>query len=72
MVEIYSASNGAEAYLVKALLEQNDIPAVVQGDMLGAAAGGIPVGPSIAPTVSVAEADAQRARALVVEHFGPK
>ena len=53
--------------MVRALLENNGIPAIVQGEDLWAARGDLPLGPRGAPSVCVDENDAAAARALIEE-----
>ena len=42
MIVVYNASNSIEAYLIKNLLEQQEIPAYVFGDYLQGGVGEIP------------------------------
>ncbi len=67
MIEVYLAADLADAQLVCNMLEDHGIKAVVQGELLNIAQGGVPCGPTTAPTVWVNEADAERARQLIDE-----
>ena len=67
MIQVYTAADPADAHMIKALLENNGIKAIVQGESLWAARGDLPCGPRGAPSVSVAEADALKARELIEE-----
>ena len=66
-VEVYWARNAGDAHLVAGLLEADGIRADVINEMLQAGAGELPLGPSSAPRVVVAVADAARAQAIVQE-----
>lgn len=73
MIEIFRAHDPAEAHLVVALLEQNGIPAFVQGEALGAAAGGLPLGPGGAPSVWLRDdGDAEGAGQLIAAFCVPR
>lgn len=65
MKSVYQAAHGVDAHMIKALLEQADIPAQVRGEYLQGALGELPVTGMV--TVWVAEADAARARELVLD-----
>ena len=66
MIQVYTAAEPEEAHMIKAFLENNGIKAVVQGDNLWATRGDLPpLGPGGAPSVSVDEADAEKARELI-------
>lgn len=65
MVPIYDAAHSVDAHMMKSLLEQAGIPAQIRGEYLQGALGEIPVSGQI--TVCVADADAARARALVLD-----
>jgi hypothetical protein len=67
IVEVYAAANVAEANLVKAMLADAGIEARVVGDLLNAAAGGVPFGDVVAPRVWVVQEDATRARRSINE-----
>ena len=51
LVRVYLAADPADARLVAQWLEQNGIEATVQGELMWAARGEIPVGPSTGPSV---------------------
>jgi hypothetical protein len=61
IVELCSAANIAEAHVPCAALEAAGIRAQVVGEMLGNAAGWLPVGETIAPRIWVRQVDLQRA-----------
>jgi hypothetical protein len=63
MITVYNASNSIEAYLIKNLLEQQEIPAYVFGDYLQGGVGEIPAIGLV--TVNVADADYAKAKAIV-------
>lgn len=65
MKQVYQAAHGVDAHMVRGLLEQAGIPAQVRGEYLQGALGEVPVSGMV--TVWVAEHDAARARALVLE-----
>ena len=65
IVEVCSAGNMVEADGLCELLEEAGIQARVVGDDLGIAAGGLPLGESIAPRIWVHESDAARAREVI-------
>ena len=65
LVRVYRAADVPDAQLVRNMLEDAEISAVVQGETLALAMGDIPVGPSTAPTVWVHARNATRARELV-------
>ncbi len=67
MIEVYIAADLADAQLVCNMLEDHGIKAVVQGELLNIAQGGVPCGPTTAPTVWVNEVDAEKARRLIDE-----
>ncbi len=72
MIEIYLAGDPAEAHLVQALLAEHGIAAIVQGEALWSAAGGLPLGPASAPSVWLRDdGDVERAGRLIAAHFGP-
>ena len=64
MKSVYQAAHGVDAHMVRALLEQAGIPAQVRGEYLQGALGELPVNGMV--TVWVPEADAGRARELVL------
>ncbi len=66
LIVVYSAANLQEAHLLKGLLAQREIDAVVLNEALGAATGGVPVGQATSPRIGVAQADEAKARQVVV------
>ena len=70
LVEVFRAADSQHAHLVKEALEDAGIRAVVEGDLLQGAVGGVPAGWSSAPRVLVAEGDASKACALVAQREG--
>jgi hypothetical protein len=67
VVEVYWAKDAPHAHLVKTALQKAGIPAEVVGEMLQAAVGDLPWGPSTSPRVWVAKQDEARARAVIAE-----
>ena len=65
MMVVYNASNSIEAYLIKNLLAQQEIPAYVFGDYLQGGVGEIPVIGLV--TVNVSDSDYTRAKEIVDE-----
>ena len=66
MKRVCSSQNQVEAHLIRNHLEANGIEAVVQGEILAAGRGALPVGPDTAPTVWVViDADHERACQLI-------
>lgn len=65
MKAVYQGAHGVDAHMIKGVLEGAGIPAQVRGEYLQGALGEIPAGGMVA--VWVAEADAARARALVLD-----
>jgi Putative prokaryotic signal transducing protein/RHS Repeat len=64
MQKIYSPADSAEAYMLVHLLEQSNIKAFVQGELLSGAIGGIPSNDLL--RLNVADEDAEQARALIL------
>ena len=62
---VYNASNSIEAYLIKNLLEQQEIVAYVFGDYLQGGVGEIPAIGLV--TVNVSDSDYTRAKEIVDE-----
>ena len=62
---VYHASTSIEAYLIKNLLEQQEIPAYVFGDYLQGGVGEIPAIGLV--TVNVSDSDFTRAKEIVDE-----
>ena len=62
---VYHASNSIEAYLIKNLLEQQEIPAYVFGDYLQGGIGEIPAIGLV--TVNVSDSDYTKAKEIVDE-----
>jgi hypothetical protein len=72
MKKVYSADNPLLAQLVLGLLQQNGIPAVIQGDALWSARGELPFTPDSAPSVWVTQdEDADRALTLIQANLAP-
>ena len=65
MMVVYHASNSIEAYLIKNLLEQQEILAYVFGDYLQGGVGEIPAIGLV--TVNVSDSDYTRAKEIVDE-----
>ena len=65
MMVVYHASNSIEAYLIKNLLAQQEIPAYVFGDYLQGGVGEIPAIGLV--TVNVSDSDYTRAKEIVDE-----
>ena len=65
MMTVYHASNSIEAYLIKNLLEQQEIAAYVFGDYLQGGVGEIPAIGLV--TVNVSHSDYTRAKEIVDE-----
>ena len=65
MMVVYHASNSIEAYLIKNLLEQQEIPAYVFGDYLQGGIGEIPAIGLV--TVNVSDSDYTKAKEIVDE-----
>ncbi len=63
MMTIYNAANSIEAYLIKNLLEQQEIPAYVFGDYLQGGVGEIPAMGLV--TVNVSDSDYTNAKEIV-------
>lgn len=67
LVELCSAGNAPEAHALQALLEAEGIDSRVVGDVLGNAAGALPLGEPIAPRLWLWADDRNRARAILDE-----
>lgn len=63
MQTIYQASNGVEAHMLKNMLEQEDIPAFIEGEYLQGGVGDLPAHNLV--RLVVAEADAERAKEII-------
>lgn len=68
MVKVYTAANPTHAHLVRGMLENHGIRAIVQGENLWGARGELPFTTESAPSVHVTDKDADRARQLIAEH----
>ncbi len=68
MVKVYTAANPTQVHLVRGMLENHGIQAVIQGETLWGARGELPFTTESAPSVHVAEEDVERARTLIEEH----
>lgn len=64
-VEVYRAKDSLQAHLLRSILEEEGIPALVDGDMLQGAVGELPAGWASAPRIMVEERNATQARALL-------
>lgn len=62
---VYAAADAQEAHLLKGLLAERDIEAVVLNESLQGAAGGLPVGHPVSPRVAVLGADEPKAMQVV-------
>ncbi len=69
IVELCSAANIVEAEDICIVLADEDIPARVVGNLLGNAAGCLPLGETTAPRVWVRQSDAARAREVLVRRL---
>ena len=69
MQRIYIAQSPPEAHVVRGYLEAAGVHAIVQGEAISALLGGVPLTPDTAPSVWVAESDAERAAALIADFF---
>ncbi len=67
LIEVYRAKDSQQAHVLRTALEDAGIRALVEGELLQGALGGVPVGWSSDPRVLVEETDAVRARRLVEE-----
>jgi hypothetical protein len=63
---VYAAADAQEAHLLKALLADREIEAVVLNESLQGAAGGVPVGHDVSPRVAVLRDDEPKARQVVI------
>jgi hypothetical protein len=66
MIKIYSAQNAVDAHIVKGLLEQQGIPARVNGEYLQGGIGELPLIGLV--TVSVTEEDYEKAARVLSEY----
>jgi len=66
MKRVYRAQNLTDAYLLKGVLETQDIKAIVQGDFLWSTRGAVPITTETCPSVWVVdEEDYERAMEIV-------
>lgn len=76
MRQVLEAESLAQAQLVANLLSDNDIPAIVQGDVLSGAAGALPFWSNAGPGVWVVhDTDVEKALALLdreMQSLGPR
>ena len=71
MTRVFTASNALQARLIVATLEENDISAHVEGELLAGAVGALPFTTDTAPSVWVSEErDVERARQIIAQHDG--
>ncbi len=70
LIEVYRAKDSQQAHLLRTALEDAGIRALVEGDLLQGALGGVPVGWASDPRVLVEEGDAVQARRFVEEWEG--
>lgn len=68
MIKVFSGETPLEANLVRGLLEQHDIQAVVHGEQLWTARGELPFTPDSSPSVWVRKEDGPTAIALIEKH----
>ncbi len=68
MIKVYSGETELETSLVRGLLGQHGIEAVVHGEQLLGARGELPFTPGTAPSVWVRKEDGARAAALIEAH----
>jgi len=69
MIKVYSAETALETNLVRGLLEQNGIKAIVQGEQLLSARGELPFTPDVSPSVWVRKEDGPAAFSLIEENY---
>lgn len=65
MIVVYNASNSLDAHMIKSLLEQQDIPAYIQGEYLQGGVGEIPAFGLV--KIAVNDAYYDRARKIITE-----
>jgi hypothetical protein len=70
IVELCEAANAFEAHALCGLLEEAGVRCRIVGETLGNAAGGLPLGETIAPRIWVREEDAARAWQIIDEQTG--
>lgn len=72
MKQVFASSAAHEAYLVASVLADHDVPAIVQGEMLSAAAGELPLLGLAGPGVWVLhDEDAARAAEIIRTRYVP-
>jgi len=69
MIKIYSAEHPTEAYIVKGILETNGIECRVQGDILFAARGELPLTMETAPSVWIVDERRYKAARDLVRRY---
>ena len=69
MIKVYSAETALETNLVRGLLEQNGIKAIVHGEQLLSARGELPFTPETSPSVWVRKEDGPAAIALIEANY---
>jgi hypothetical protein len=68
MKEIYSSSNAAFCWILKGILESEEIASEVQNDAMDPLLGAIPIEPKWPKLFIVNDADLDRARKIIGEH----
>src|SRR5512135_1865185 len=69
MRKVFVARNAPEAHLCVAALQAEGIDAVIQGEGLSGAQGGIPVGAATAPSVWIVNDEDAQTAAMVIARF---
>ena len=67
LVEVYRAKDALQAHLIRGALKDSGIVAFVEGDLLQAAIGDLPMGWPTAPRIMVGESDAAAALKILDE-----
>src|SRR4051794_20929617 len=68
MQHVYTARDSMDVHFVKGLLEQEGITAVIQGEALQDAWGGLPLSTESLPSIWVEDSDVERARPIIEEY----
>lgn len=69
-VEVFRAKDSPQAVILKQLLEDHDIPVMVEGELLQGVVGELPMGWSTSPKLLVEESHADAARELILGYEG--